>query len=169
MKDKFIVKKKFMTFLLIYFVLFTSYFSIITLSKYVGVTNRSGTVAIAKWDVSLDTSDNNSNIVSVTIGNTNPTYVLKITSLSETKALYSIVLSDLPEDLEVKLDDGTYKQPVNNKITFDDVGYINADVEQSAKTKTHYLTFYVPIDSDTIPATEINLDVVFVQDEPVVN
>ena len=105
MKDKFIVKKKFMTFLLVYFVLFTSYFSIITLSKYVGVTNRSGTVAIAKWDVSLDTSDNNSNIVSVTIGNTNPTYVLKITSLSETKALYSIVLSDLPEDLEVKLND----------------------------------------------------------------
>ena len=29
--------------------------------------------------------------------------------------------------------------------------------------------FNVPIDSDTIPATEINLDVVFVQDEPVVN
>jgi hypothetical protein len=72
-------------------------------------------------------------------------------------------------EVEVKLDDGTYKQPVNNKITFDDVGYINANAEQSAKTKTHYLTFNVPIDSDTILATEINLDVVFVQDEPVVN
>ena len=168
MKQKFIIKKKFVTFLFIYLFLFTSYFSIITLSKYVGIINKSGTMAIAKWDVSLDTSANASSTLNMTIGNanTNASYILKITSLSETKANYSIVLSDLPKGVEVKLDNGNYKQQVNNKIIFDDVGYINANADTNDKTKTHTLTFGVSIGSDTISESEINIDVIFNQENP---
>ena len=166
MKQKFIIKKKFITFLFVYLFLFTSYFSTITLAKYIGRINRSGTMAVAKWEVSLDTSDNSSNVLNMIIGNdnTNASYILKITSLSEAKASYSIVLSDLPKGLVAKLDDGTYKQQVNNKIIFDNAGYINADAE--TKTKTHTLTFGVIIDSDTISESEINIDVIFNQVNP---
>ena len=166
MKQKIIIKKKFVIFLFVYLFLFTSYFSTITLAKYVGRISSSGTMAIAKWDVSLDTSDNASNTLNMTIGNTNTnaSYILKITSLSEAKTSYSIVLSDLPEGLEVKLDDGNYKKQTNNKIVFDNAGYINANAE--TKTKTHTLTFGVAIDSDTITGSEINIDVVFNQDNP---
>ena len=165
MNQKFIIKKKFITFLFVYLFLFTSYFSTITLAKYVGRINRSGTMAVAKWEVSLDTSDNSSNVLNMIIGNdnTNASYILKITSLSEAKASYSIVLSDLPNGLVAKLDDGTYKQKVNNKITFDNAGYINADAES---IKTHTLTFGVLIDSDTISESEINIDVIFNQENP---
>lgn len=169
MKQKIVMQKKFMTFLLIYFVLFISCFSVITLSKYVGIINKPSTIAIAKWDVSLDTSDNTSNTLNMTIGdtNTNPSYILKITSISDTKASYSIVLSALPDGLEVKLDDGNYQQQENNTITFENVGYINVD--DDTKTKVHTLTFYVPIDSDTIIDSEFNVDVVFNQESPTAN
>ena len=169
MKQKIVMQKKFTTFLLIYFVLFISYFSVITLSKYVGKINRPSSIAIAKWDVSLDTSDNSSNVLNMTIGDTNttPSYILKITSISDTKASYSIVLSDLPDGLEVKLDNGNYQTQVNNTITFENVGYIN--VNDETKTKVHTLTFFVPIDSDTITESEFNVDVVFNQVSPIAN
>ena len=169
MKQKIINQKKFMTFLLIYFVLFISYFSVITLSKYVGKINKPSTMVIAKWDVSLDTSDNASNALNLTIGdtNTNPSYILKITSISEVIASYSIVLSNLPDGLEVKIDDQNYRAQENNTIIFENVGYIN--VNDDTKTKVHTLTFYVPIGSDTITDSEFNVDVVFNQESPGAN
>lgn len=168
MKKKIVIKKKFITFLLIYLVLFTSYFSIMTLSKYVGVTRGAGTTTIAKWEVSTDTTDNTSDTLNMTIGNTQESYILKITSTSEVKVSYSIVLSNLPSEVEVKLDNNnTYETPNNNNtITFSDVGYINANVSNNDRTKTHTLTFNVPIDSSSINANQINIDVLFSQANP---
>ena len=82
-------KKKLVSFLLVYFVLFTSCFSIITLSKYVGISSGSGSNLIAKWDVSIDTSDNSSDTLNIIKGKTTQNYILKITSASETKAKWS--------------------------------------------------------------------------------
>ena len=53
------------------------------------------------------------------IGNTTQTYIVKVTSQSETQAAYSIVLSNVPSYLHAKLDnDVNYQNPVNNTITF---------------------------------------------------
>ena len=161
MKKKIVIKKKFITFLLIYLILFTSYFSVITLSKYVGTTRGAGTTAIAKWEVSVDTSDNDSNTLNLVSGNTTQNYILKLTSTSETVATYSIILSNVPSELEVKLDDGSYMMPVDNTITYEDVGYINANA--SNRTVTHTLTFNAPIDSNILSTNQINIDVKFVQ------
>lgn len=171
MKKKIVIKKKFIAFLMVYLVLFTSYFSIITLSKYVGITRNSGIATVAKWEVSTDTSDNTSDTLNMTIGNTHPTYILKITSTSEVKAEYSIVLSNLPSDVEVKLDNrNTYETPNNNNtITFSNVGYINANASSNDRTITHTLTFNVPIGSSSINASEINIDVIFNQVNPTSN
>ena len=64
------------------------------------------------------------------------------------------------------MDNGNYKQQVNNKIIFNDVGYINANADTNDKTKTHTLTFGVSIGSDTISESEINIDVIFNQENP---
>lgn len=167
MKKKFTIKKKYITFLILYFVLFTSYFSVVTLSKYVGTISDSGTKTIAKWEVSTDTSDNESDTLDMVVGNTTQSYTLKVTSTSETKAIYSIVLSNVPNEIQVKLDNGTYQTPTNNVINFNNVGYINANAE--TRTITHTLTFNVPIDSNTINANEINIDVIFNQANPTAN
>ena len=174
MKKKITNKKKLTTFLLIYLILFTSYFSLITLSKYVGTTSGSGTTTIAKWEVSTDTTDNLSNTVDVIIGNTTQSYTLKITSTSDVKAMYSIVLSNVPSDVQVKLENSstypTYQTPTNNNtITFSNVGYINANANSNDRTITHTLTFNVPIDSNTISARGINIDVIFNQASPTSN
>ena len=175
MKEKIKIKKKFVTFLLIYLVLFTSYFSVITLSKYVGTTSGSTTTTIAKWEVSTDTTDNTSDTLNIVIGNdnTNPSYILKITSTSDVKAIYSIVLSNVPSNVQVKLENSstypTYQTPTDNTITFSDVGYINANANVSNRTITHTLTFKVPIDTSTISANQINIDVIFNQVDPTSN
>ncbi len=135
----------------------------ITLSKYIGIANNYGSTTVAKWEVFTDVSDNDSNVLNFIIGNasTNPSYTLKITSLSETKVMYSILLSDIPNGLEVKLDDGNYQVPSNGRIEFNDIGYIDTDDE--TKTKVHVLTFNAPIDIDEISDSEINIDVLFNQ------
>lgn len=167
MKKKIIIRKKFLTFLLIYFVLVTSNFSILTLSKYVGIIGKSGTATVAKWEVSTDTSDNTSDTLNMIIGNTQESYIIKITSTSDVKAIYSITLSNLPSGLEVMLDNGNYQTQVNNTITFNNVGYINAN--DTTRTKTHTLTFNVPIGTSSIDASNIDIDVVFNQINPTSN
>ena len=161
-----ILNKKIAIFLLLYFIVFTFYFSIITFSRYIGVIgNNKTTASIAKWDVSLDTSDNKSNTLELVNGNTSNSYILKLTSQSETIATYSIVLTNLPQNIRIGIDNETPIEPdENNSITFQDVGYINANAE--TKTVEHTLTFYSPIDSGITGLNEINIDVTFVQKEP---
>ena len=172
MKHKIIIKKKFITFIFVYFIFLTSYFSITTLSKYVGVSSGTGTSTIAKWVVSIDTSDNTSNTLDVVIGNDNynPSYILKITSTSEVKASYSIILSNVPNQLEVKLDtENTYRKTTTGTINFDNVGYINANANINDRTITHTLTFRVPIDSSDFNGNNVDIDVIFNQVNPTSN
>ena len=160
-------KKKLVSFLLVYFVLFTSCFSIITLSKYVGISSGSGSNLIAKWDVSIDTSDNSSDTLNIIKGKTTQNYILKITSASETKAIYSVELSDLPNGLEVSIDGVNFQTPVDNKITFENVGFINANAEQ--KTVSHTLSFRAPVNSEVLDDNLININVIFKQASPISN
>ena len=167
MKTKRVLKKKFQVFLSIYFIFFTSYFTVITLSKYLNKITGQGTTSIAKWEVSSDINDNEIDTLDMIIGNTTQDFTLKVTSTSEIKAVYSVVLTDLPNDLEVKIDGGTYKKPTNHTSTFSNIGYINANAE--TKTMTHTLTFNAPIDSKTMSASEININVIFNQVDPTEN
>lgn len=158
-------KKKFTLFLLVYFILFTSCFSIVTLSKYVGASLGNGNSSIAKWGVSLDTSDNASDTLNIIKGKTTQNYILKIQSTSETKAIYSIILSDLPNGLEASIDGVNFLTAVNNQITFDNVGFINANAQQKTVTKT--ISFRVPIDSEALDENTININVDFKQASPI--
>ena len=165
-KKKYRLKRKFSTFLMIYFIIFTSYFSVTTFSKYVGVIKDTATTKVAKWEVSVDTDENASDELNVVIGNTTQSYKVKLTSTSDTKAFYSIILSNLPNSVQVKLDEEDYQYPVDSEIIFSDIGYINANATPENKSIIHTLTFSVPIGSDKIDSNTIDIDIIFNQENP---
>ena len=61
----------------------------------------------------------------------------------------------------VSLDGGTYQTPVNNEITFTNVGIFN--VTDEIREKENILYFKAPIDSDIPNTNEIDIDVKLVQ------
>ena len=154
-------RKKLRLFLLMYLVVFTSVLSIITLSKYTGNSVGSGTMQIAKWDVTLNTSNNSSDNINLISGNNEISYTVKVKSLSDVKVGYTIKVSNIPNDIRVKLDTGTYQTPSSGIVTFSNVGVINADATN--REVSHTLTFTAPIGSATVSSKSIDIDVIFVQ------
>lgn len=154
-------KRKFLLFLLLYLVSSTSVLSLITLSKYTSTSSGSGSMKIAKWDVTLNTSSNASDNINLITGNNVISYTVKVKSLSDVKVGYTIIISNVPNDIKIKLDSGTYQSPIDNKVTFSNVGVINANAQTSEVS--HILTFTAPLGAATISSKSINIDVTFTQ------
>ena len=158
MKKRYKLKKKFIIFLSIYFVFLTSYLSVLTLSKYAGKIEKSGSISVAKWDVTAAIPNGNVNVVA---GNTIDTYTLTVTSESEIATNYSIVLSSLPMGVQVALDNGSFKGVSSGKIQFNNVGTFNTN--STTKTKTHILKVKAELFTDETSNKNIKVDVVFTQ------
>ena len=157
------LKKKFLLFMFIYFVFFTLSLSLMTLSKFhTTVSNNSEEIAIAKWEVSLDESES-SDTLNIVNGNATQNYIVKLTSNSDVGAYYSIILTNVPNNVRVSLDGGTATAPTSNSIAFEDVGLIN--VTDTQKTKQHTLTFSASVGSGSINNNQIGIDVIFRQAE----
>lgn len=154
-------KKKFLVFLLIYLIMATSVLSIVTLSKYTSISSGNGSMQIAKWDVTINTSSNTSDNINLISGNNEISYTVKVKSLSDVKVGYTINVSNIPNDIQVKLDTGSYITPSGGKVSFSNAGIINADA--STKEKTHTIYFTAPLGSATVNNKSISIDVVFVQ------
>lgn len=128
------------------------------------VDGASGTADVAAWTVSRDYSDNPHD-PSLIAGNdtATDTYILKVTSTSEVSASYSIVLTNVPADLKVRIDNSpTYETPVNNTVTFSDSSY-TINLNDSNKTKTHTLEFFMPIDLPFNATNNIGIELKFDQ------
>jgi len=149
--------KKIQIFVLVYLTIFTSYFSIITLSKYSGRINGSGQMTIAKWDVSLASNDDS---VSVLSGSNGTTYNLNVVSASDVGIDYYITINNIPTGVAVLLDG--VEATVNAGVAeFGKVGSIYAN--DSNKTKTHTLTFKAPLGTNSVTNRAVGIDVKFVQ------
>lgn len=169
MEVKKIKKDRFVMFLIIYFIFLTLSFTMFTLSKYVGRVERMGTATIAEWDVDLDTTNGNEGVtgdtLSITSGTTSQDYRLNVTNNSEVSVSYSVIITSLPEGVTVAVDDGTpVAQDASHKVQFMNLGTIAADA--ATKTVTHKLTFAAPLGTAEINNDSINIEVVFVQDNP---
>ena len=114
--------------------------------------------SVAKWDVSIEASEDKD--ITLVAGNDTKEYTIKVKSNSEVKAKYSIVVSNLPENVEVKLDERDYQS--GDVVTFDNAGTINADDSSPVE---HKLIFNALLEADKIEDSNIKIDVVFVQDE----
>ena len=162
-KTKRRLKKKFIVFLFIYFILLTSYSAFNTLSKYASQVNTSDQASVARF--SVNATGNNSNISMIAgNGGSSLTYTVTITSTSEVATDYSIILTNVPTGVKVKLDNGSYMSETNNEISFNNVGtFVPND---SNSTRTHTLTFMAEIGTATQSNSSIGLDVVFTQVQP---
>ena len=157
------IKKKIIKFTLIYITCFLVFFATVTFAKYLNVVGANGTKDIAKWEVLYDSSENDSNKLNLVSGNETgtQTYKIKVTSNSDVKASYSLVLTNVPDDVEAKVDSGSYVSSSNNKIIIENIGTINAN--DTNKSNTHTLKFNAPLDSQFIGENSINIEMKFVQ------
>ena len=126
------------------------------MSKYTGRAASNGVATVAKWDVKIDNTLTSNNI-SIVGGTSTQNYTLSVTSESEVACTYSIVLSNVPNDVSVSIDGGTAKKASNNRITFENVGSFSAnDIELMHE---HTLTFSAPINVNAVTDNPINIDV----------
>lgn len=162
-KTKRRLKKKFIVFLFIYFILFTSYFTFSTVAKYAGEISRTNQISVARF--SVNATGNNANIDMIAgNGGSSLTYTVTITNTSEVATNYSIMLTNVPTGVKVKLDNGSYMSGTNNEISFNNAGTFAPN--DSNSTRTHTLTFMAEIGTATQSNASIGLDVVFTQVQP---
>ncbi len=125
---------------------------------YTGSTGITGNVISAEWNVSLN-QENVENYLSVIPGGRTDTYTLNIVSNSGVDVIYSIVISNLPTGISVKLDDAeNFTEQTNNNIIFSDAGSILYSGLES--TKTHTLTFKAESGTQVVNEQQINIDVI---------
>ena len=126
-------------------------------ARYRNMSSSNSSNIIANWEVSA-TSNNNS--VDVVAGSLTDTYELTVNNESDVEVKYSIQLSNLPNDIQVKLDDGEYQTPVDNNITFTNAGQLDYNETTS---RNHILTFSSSINTNEVVNQNIEIGVVFEQ------
>lgn len=122
--------------------------------------NGDGLLSVATWDVSLNQTGVNGTIA-VVQGGQNDSYTLTVTSGAEVDIRYSIILSNLPAGVEVKLDNGSFLTQSNNTISIADAGTIL--YTDSVKTKTHTLTFKADSNATVVNNQTVNVNVIVKQ------
>lgn len=152
--------KKLVVFLIVFFLLFFSFVFINkTFSSYRSNVISSGETDIAKWELLVDGDQDNINLVP---GGASVSYTLEVTSKSEVSSEYSIIISNLPEGVQIALDDGGYRDPVSGIITFTDCGHFNST--SSSIVNEHRITFKATSSAGNISGRELNIDVRVTQD-----
>ena len=126
-------------------------------ARYTSAATGSAKIYGATWSVSSTSNDSSLSLVA---GTTTATYTLTVNNASEVIVKYSIKLSNLPNDIEVKLDNGSYITPVNNEITFSNVGELGYS---GTTTRNHTLTINSTQSTNEISNQNIGIDVIFEQ------
>ncbi len=116
-------------------------------------------VPTAIWNVSRNHSSS-SDSIDLIKGQGGDTYTLTVESRSEVDVTYAVIISSLPDGVEVDLDGVTYTQS-NNAIRIDDVDTIY--YSDQTKTRTHTLTFRATNGATVVSNQEIDIDVEFKQ------
>ena len=161
-KQKRELRKRIIDFLIIYFLVFTLNFTTNTFSKYVGRIDGNGKMNIAKWEVTVDNEISNKTINLVS-GNTTQDYSFDVISNSEIATNYAVILTNVPNDIKVSIDGHDLKAPINNRIEFENVGSFEAN--DTSNINTHTLRFETTIDTEIQNNTNINLNIIFEQEE----
>ena len=117
-------------------------------------------VELADWHVYLLDVDQPENI-NIISGVTNNTYNLRVKSLSDVSVGYDIVLTNVPDGVQVSLDGEEFVEANNHTITFEEAGEI--DVNDETKIRDHVLEFKAPLGTTEVSNVSVNIDVIFKQ------
>ena len=128
-------------------------------SKYKSNAGGDSNATIAEWVVALNPVTEGTDFNLIT-GNTDVDYTIKVKSTSQVSCRYTIIISNIPNDINVCLDNVNEKSPTGNRVVFSNVGsFILGD---GIEEKEHKLSFSAPIDSNA-NNNQINIQVVFTQ------
>ena len=117
----------------------------------------------ATWSVSRNQSQSGDSI-NIYPGGATDSYTLTVQSNSEVDVLYKIIISNLPADVEVDLDNTGYLPPTaSGSLTIETANTV-INYNDAIKTKTHTLTFRATSEASFITNQKINIDVEFRQD-----
>lgn len=153
------LKNKKILLYIICFILFGSvvYITYSSYAKYKSESDISGEPIAASWDVSINS---NTNSLSAIAGNGTVSYTLNVYNDSDVEVGYSIQISNIPNDIQVKLDNGNYVSPVNNIITFSNAGELDYDENTS---RSHTITFQTTLSTSSISNNSLDFSVNFSQ------
>ena len=155
MKKKRKLKKKFIVFFAIYIIFISAYIVINTFSKLNANITRTGTLSVAKWDVSSTIPNNTINLIA---GNNIENYTLTVTSESETASNYSITITDLPDNVQVALDNNTFLSPTSGSVTFNNVGTFDANAQNTSHNHTLKIKALLEADAQTDETIDVNVE-----------
>ena len=127
-----------------------------TYSMYRTTRSGTGTLNAATWSIS---STGSSNSISLVAGEPQ-TYTLNVRNDSEVDVKYTIVIDNIPNTVQVKLDSGSYVTPTNNKITFSNAGEL---LYGGTITRNHTLTFLTPLSTAETSNQSLSINVEFAQ------
>ncbi len=122
--------------------------------------NGEGTVRTSTWGVSME-EDDNTEISIINSEYKDGTYTFTVSSNSEVDVDYSIIISNIPTGVRIKLDDGEFKGTSTGTLTYENIGTIL--YTDSPKEKEHTLTFKALSSAAPVEDWEISLDVVMNQ------
>lgn len=152
------LKKKFIVFFYIYALILSSFFITKTFSKYTSNFSKNGNIEIAEWNVSATIPDANINLIA---GNNTELYTITVNSESEVGTDYSIVISNIPANVQVALDNNNFINATEGQVEFNNAGSINANA--STTTNTHVLKIKALIDAANETNRKLNVSVTFTQ------
>ena len=131
-----------------------------SLGLYKNGMNTTGLISAASWDVSLNQTGINSNLE--VEPNSTISYTLNVVSNSEVNTKYSIIISNIPSGVVVKLDEEeNFRIPNNGTVVIDNAGII---LYSAVHQNTHTLTFKANAGAPAVNNQEIDINVVFEQD-----
>lgn len=154
-------KRKYVIFLVLYFIFFSFYFTSNTLSKYIGRSYGNGSITTAKWEIGIDDGGAQKNFSIISGDSVNYTLIVK--SSSEVANTYTITLSNVPADVLVSIDGNTPMTPTNGIVAFPNE--FSFDASTSEVTRSHTLSFNTTPQTNAVTNNEIGIQVNFVQDE----
>lgn len=166
--NKYKLKRKTLIAFILIMITFSSSF---LLAKYASLISGMDSKKVAKWSVSCDECDpEHPKELNLVTGDDDtfsenyvfPSYTLKVKSISEVSASYKIILRNIPNTMQVQIDDGDYQPVANNIITFENVNY-KINMDDNDKERIHTLTFKVPLDLDIDDVNNIDVELKFDQ------
>ena len=155
-KNKKYLNNNFRIFAIIILMLFFLVPSVYAIFK--STSGSSSSVNLAEWSVELNQTGINNNLTIIP-DLLNANYTLNVRSSSEVNVTYDIVVSGIPSDVEIMLDnDGNWETPSSGSYTFTNAGTINYNSQ--SHENSHILTFKALTTATPSMNNTININVV---------
>ena len=143
--------------LLVCFCLLSIYIATNTTAKYTSTESGTDSGRVAIWNTSSDLGSNSINLI---CGDSAQSCTITVTNTSEVSNTYSLILSNVPNDITVSIDGGSEQSPSNEQVTFNNAG--SFIIGSGITSRNHTITFNAPLESNE-NTNNVSVNVIFTQ------